>query len=112
MNRLHRAALLIPLLAGSCASARTSTWSDRELRVAEDTPVQFVTEDGTQPEQACRSPLLDPRDQTRIRLLRSGTVGGASIGDYQVPEGRYGVGRAELLRIDCDSGQPLGIVLN
>ena len=59
---------------------------------------------------SCRSPLIDPRDQTQIRIVRSGGSGGGHRGDYEVPAGRYGVGENELLRIECSSGEPLGIV--
>jgi hypothetical protein len=30
--------------------------------------------------------------------------------DYSVPAGRYGVGSNELLRLDCNTGIPIGIV--
>ncbi|HEX6134457.1 MAG TPA: hypothetical protein VFZ24_10850 [Longimicrobiales bacterium] len=97
-------------ITAACAYGSTPSWTAAVLRPAQDAPVQFVTEDGTVPENACRSPLVDPRDQTRIRLVRSADVGGTQRGDYEVPEGRYGVGPDELLRIDCRSGQALGIV--
>lgn len=102
-------ATLLALLAG-CAS--TEAWTARELRSAEDTPQSFVTEDGTSPEQGCRTPLLDPRDMTQLRLMRSTAVGSTYRGDYEVPPGRYGVGQSELLRVDCATGVPLGIVAN
>ena len=104
-------AVLLPLIAAACASTSTFTPDPANLRMAQDAPAQFVTEDGTPPPaDSCRSPLIDPRDQTRLRLVRSGSVGGAHQGDYEVPEGRYGVRTGELLRIDCASGQALGIV--
>jgi hypothetical protein len=34
----------------------------------------------------------------------------SGIGDYEVPEGRYGVGPGEVLRLDCSTGRVLGIV--
>lgn len=39
-------------------------------------------------------------------MVRSGEGG---IGDYQVPQGRYGVGAREVLRLDCNTGRVLGI---
>jgi hypothetical protein len=106
-----RAYLPMLVLLGACAAA-TTPWTARELRAAEDTPPAFVTEDGEAAVQTCRSPMIDPRDQTRLRLVRSAVVGGAQRGDYEVPEGKYGVRAGELLRLDCESGESLGIVQN
>jgi hypothetical protein len=104
---------MLPLIIAACASTSTFSAHESELRPAEDTPVQFVTEeDSALVEDSCRSPLIDPRDQTRLRLVRSGAVGARHQGDYAVPAGRYGVRTGELLRIDCGSGQALGIVAN
>jgi hypothetical protein len=55
---------------------------------------------------SCVSPLIDPRDGTLIRLVRSA----AGRGDYEVTQRNYGVGSNELLRIDCATGKALGIV--
>jgi len=54
----------------------------------------------------CRSPLTDGRDGTEIRMQRA--AGG--VADYAVPAGRYGVNEGELLRVRCETGEPLGIV--
>lgn len=54
----------------------------------------------------CRNPATDPRDATRIVLVRA--AGGR--GDYAVPANRYGVERDQLLRLDCASGAVIGIV--
>lgn len=56
--------------------------------------------------QGCRSQVVDPRDGTRLRMVR---VGGDGLGDYDAPEGRYGVGPKEVLRLDCNTGRVLGI---
>jgi hypothetical protein len=95
----------------ACASS-TSSWASREPRPAEDVPQFFATEDGSPAVDSCRNPLVDPRDQTQIRLVRSVGGGGGHRGDYEVPDGRYGVGENELLRIECSTGEPLGIVRN
>lgn len=113
MNRLTTAAVLLPLVAGACASTSTFPADGGDLRFAQDTPVHFVTVEGAAGvANTCASPLIDPRDQTRLRLVRSGSVGESHRGDYAVEDGRYGVRPGELLRIDCGSGQPLGIVAN
>lgn len=104
-------AMLLSLFAAGCAAATTFPAQGGPLREADDTPIQFVTEEGEAGvTEGCRSPLVDPRDQTRIRMIRSGAVGATHQGDYVVPEGRYGVRTGELLRIDCTTGQALGIV--
>ncbi|MGE5748756.1 MAG: hypothetical protein ACM31F_02260 [Gemmatimonas sp.] len=54
----------------------------------------------------CTSPLRDPRDGTLLRMERAI----APRADYSVPAGRYGVGSDELLRLDCNTGIPIGIV--
>lgn len=82
----------------------------RPVRPAENTPPRFVTEDGATPTGGCRSPLIDPRDDTRLRLIRSAPIGTEYRGDYEVPGSVYGVRPGELLRIDCGTGQALGIV--
>ncbi|HSK20811.1 MAG TPA: hypothetical protein VK912_16780 [Longimicrobiales bacterium] len=103
--------VLLPFLAAACVSTSTFTPNPANLRMAQDAPAQFVTEDGgPPPEDSCTSPLIDPRDQTRLRLVRSGAVGATQQGDYEVTGGRYGVRPGELLRIDCSTGQALGIV--
>lgn len=54
----------------------------------------------------CTSPFRDPRDGTLIRMERAM----APRADYSVPAGRYGVGSNQLLRLDCNTGIPIGIV--
>lgn len=106
-------AMMLPLAAAACASTSTFTPDPAAMRPAENTPVQFVTEEGVAGvADSCASPLLDPRDLTRLRLVRSGSIGADHQGDYSVTGGRYGVRSGELLRIDCGSGQALGIVPN
>jgi hypothetical protein len=82
------------------------------LRAPTDTPDHFLVgaisggetwEPGG--DLVCHSPLVDPRTGAKITLVRSS--GGR--GDYEVPEGRYGVGEKEVLRIECANGKALGI---
>jgi hypothetical protein len=101
--------LLLLLLAGACATVQEDS-EDREVRSASDTPPSFATEDGVAPVQGCNTTVIDPRDQTRLRLIRSAVIGGAYRGDYDVPDGKYGVRRDELLRVDCATGEVVGIV--
>jgi hypothetical protein len=83
-------------------------------RPARDVPERFVLAGEpvgaavrhTLPGSGCRSPLVDPRDGSVMRLVHSG----ASVGDYEVPAGRYGVGPSERLRLDCNTGRVIGIV--
>ncbi len=50
--------------------------------------------------------MVDSRDSTEIRLERAISP----RGDYTVPNGRYGVGDRELLRLDCNTGAVVGAV--
>ena len=52
------------------------------------------------------STMHDPRNKTEIRMVRAAN----GQADYKVPDGRYGVGKHQLLRLDCNTGRPLGIV--
>jgi len=100
----------IGLLAG-CASTRPPA-GDRPLRQAEDAPDHFVVGaiDGAgtsepAPGAGCRNPMVDPRNGTRLTLVRSSE----GQGDYEVPPRQYGVGEGEVLRIDCATGRTIGI---
>jgi hypothetical protein len=108
---LFAMAMLAPALAAACVTGMAGA-TDAQYRPAEDPPVRFVTVDGVPAEDTCRSPMIDPRDQMQIRLARSWQEGNTHRGDYEVPVGRYGVRDGELLRIDCLSGEPIGIVRN
>jgi len=104
------AGILLFALLG-CAGSSVS-WSDNAIiRPATDLPDHFrvATELGAvEPDTtgACHSPLIDLRDDTALILFRSSN----GLGDYEVPNGRYGVGPGELLRVACRTGKPLGIV--
>jgi hypothetical protein len=102
-------ALLLPLLTG-CASVRGGNFPiDSASRPAVETPPAFTFEAAAgevASRSTCRNPARDPRDGTRLVLTRSS--GGR--GDYEVPAGRYGVGRNEYLRLDCASGEAVGVV--
>jgi hypothetical protein len=111
-SRLFETACLALLMSGCSIGMERTEASEAVLRQAHDTPARFTTVDGVMPEDACRTTIIDPRDQTSLRLARSAQHGMIYRGDYEVPDGRYGVGRGELLRVDCASGEVIGIVRN
>jgi hypothetical protein len=102
--------LAAALALAACAHGGASLLDDAAARPATDLPERFASDALTPAagaEPACRNPLLDPRDGTRLVLVRS-TAG--TRGDYEAPAGRYGVGPGELLRVDCATGAAIGIV--
>ena len=96
------------MLLASCASAGWPTAVDPATVI--DTPDRFLvlevatgaTSEPSGP--ACSNPLVDPRNQTRLTLIRST----AGHGDYQPDKLSYGLSGGQLLRIDCNTGRPLG----
>lgn len=105
---------LLALLT-SCASGGPSSMPpDASSRPASDAPPRFDPPDGagrlapvdTLAGGGCLNPMRDPEDGARLTLIRSG----GQRGDYAVPQGRYGVREGELLRLDCNTGAPIGIV--
>jgi len=110
MNRIAlRFAALAPLaLVLACSIGQEASFpADARSRAAYDTPpaFEFRGAAGTASD-ACRNPMVDPRDGAELRLVRSS--GGR--GDYEVPPGRYGAGEEFLLRLECGSGRPIGLV--
>lgn len=108
-------AALLMCAAGGCALGGASTYPEgAPAREPIDVPERFVTEDlpqgsavtDTLPGPGCRSPLIDPRDGTRLQMVNAQQ----RVGDYAAPEGRYGVGPGELLRVECNTGRVVGIV--
>ncbi|MFL5381321.1 MAG: hypothetical protein ACJ8GN_02220 [Longimicrobiaceae bacterium] len=97
------------LLAAACNTSLN--YPTAVLRPAEGTPERFVREDssaitGTPGSAPCTSPILDPRNGTRLMMERAYQ----GNGDYSVPAGSYGVHTGELLRVDCATGAPVGVV--
>lgn len=104
--------LVFLLFLGSCATMNFP--SDEKVRVAKNVPNRFLVgiPNGTatsepNPYEGCRNPMVDPRDGTKIQLIRSSK----DRGDYKVPTDRYGIGEKELLRLDCATGRVVGIVM-
>lgn len=83
-------------------------------RPAENLPDRFdadsnfarIAPEDTLPGPGCLNPMHDARDGTRL-VMRREDKGAA---DYEVDVGRYGVKAGELLRLNCNTGQALGIV--
>ena len=97
------------------ACASTSTFSPATpMRPGQDFPARFDPPAGferilpadTISGSTCLNGLRDPRDGATLRMLRSS----GRQADYEVPAGRYGVSESEVIRLDCNTGRPLGIV--
>ena len=106
---------LVPLLVlVACGQSNSSFPSPAPLLAGTDLPAQFEPPTGfarltltdTIAGNACLTPMHDPRNNTEIRMVRAAN----GLADYKVPDGRYGVGKHQLLRVDCNTGRPLGIV--
>lgn len=101
---------MLLLLLGCGTTPNTGTRSMTSIeRQASDVPARFEAPSGVErTSNACVTPLTDPRDGTTIKLITS--FGDKEVGDYSVPPGRYGVEENELLRINCRTGDIMGIV--
>jgi hypothetical protein len=110
---VKRIVLLALLAAAGCAARQGAHDTAAAARAPVDPPDHFLVGSNAgnetsepQPDSSCRSPLVDPRDGTRLRLVWSS----GGVGEYEVPAGRYGVGAGDVLRIECGTGRALGIV--
>ena len=103
-------ALLVAFVATlGCASSHVEGFpGDAATRPLTDAPTQFSV--GTARTRIstdiCQTPLIDQRNGTTLRLERS--VPGR--GDYEVPPGHYGAQAGDLVRVDCRTLQPIGLV--
>ena len=108
------AAVAYAVALAGCATGRGAFPPESAVRPAQQLPDRFVVEgaagepttSSTPGSRACRSPLVDARDGTRLRLVRSQE----GRGDYEVSGERYGLGTGDLLRIDCTTNSAVGIV--
>lgn len=103
-------AVLVAVLVAACVSS--SDLGPGSERPATDPPERFligVSGELRDPSGSttCFNPMVDPRDGTKIIMVRSW---GDGRGDYEVPSGSYGASTKELLRIDCRTGEPIGLV--
>jgi hypothetical protein len=104
------AGVLILAASGGCATVKDTLKTTPQSidRPATGLPGTFLRSDGL-PNlgTVCLASLIDPQDKstlTLVRLLRNGQ------GDYRVAAGKYGVGENELLRVDCATARPMGVV--
>lgn len=113
MLRSHHIAIAALLVLGACLSR---TW-EQAPRPAEGLPDRFIPDStyvvaDTAP-SVCVVHLTDPEYRIRLLLVRS--IGAEAApdgrGDYGVePAGSYGLRKDELLRVECATGRPLGVV--
>lgn len=105
MRQIFLLCFTIIILAG-CGSSSNSFTSEEVIRKAVDTPVTFQHPKMDENNNVCRSPLTDPRTGAQITFQRAAWP----FADFEVPDGRYGVNSGELLRVNCKTGEAVGIV--
>lgn len=113
MRFLRPAVVGLAVLSVACASSSGSASALLPDRAPDGAPPVFDPTRGdlriagadTLAGAGCLNPLVDPRDGERLTLVRSWSV----HGDYEVAEGRYGLGEGELLRVECNTGRVLGV---
>lgn len=98
--------LITALVLSGCSSSSNSFTSEEVIRKAVDVPVSFQNPEMDEDNKVCRSPLTDPRTGEQITFLRASWP----FADFEVPSGRYGVNSGELLRVNCKTGEAVGIV--
>jgi hypothetical protein len=75
--------------------------------MAANAPTSFAPAEGvTLDSDSCKSPMIDTTDGTQIYMVSAS----GGFGNYRAPEGKYGLEKGELLRLNCKSGEVLGIV--
>ena len=100
-----RLSLLVPLLMLGCSA------TPRLRALPSGLPSHFLVQDSAGPRaphagEGCRNPLLDPSSGGSLTLVRSER----GLGDYSAPPGAYALKANELLRIECATGVPVGVV--
>ena len=95
------------LILVGCGASNTFE-DDDVLRVGYDTPEKFRPPSGVVLSgESCKNPMIDPRNGLSLTMVRSTSAGFA---DYEVPNQRYGVSKEELLRLNCATGEVVGVV--
>ena len=78
------------------------------VRPASNVPEQFITLPGVELDySSCKSPMVDPRDGTKISMVSAKDGEGL----YEVPYMKYGTNKGEVLKLDCSTGRVIGIVM-
>jgi len=112
--RTARTVLILALASWGLGCATTSDFAPgQRLAPALDAPARFepqqaelrLAQGDTLAGRGCVSPLVDPRDGTVLRMIRSAET----LGDYEAPAGRYGAGTEYLVRVVCNTGAPAGL---
>jgi hypothetical protein len=103
--------LLLAIIAVlGCSSRHVEGFpTDASVRALTNAPTQFAVSGSARtrtPTDICQNPLVEQRDGTTLRLVRS--VPGR--GDYEVAAGHYGAQAGDLVRVNCRTLQPIGLV--
>jgi hypothetical protein len=109
--------LIIPSMVGlvlACGHSSGGISGVAPLRQDSDLPERFeppaafprIPPADTIAGGGCLNPMWDTRYNVELTMMRAAN----GSGDYAVPNGRYGVGERELLRLDCNTGRPIGVV--
>jgi hypothetical protein len=117
----HERLVAIALVALSAAGCTHAVRSDDRAwatpgRMLVDAPARFVTTDANDidgaPASGCAPRLVDRRYGVELQLVRSSASHDAQWrGDYRASApARYDVADGELLRVECATGLPLGVV--
>jgi hypothetical protein len=95
-------------LLASCSTGTGGTMASTPQPLPAGVPTRFVPADSTKtlPAEGCLSPLKDPKTGTTIILVRSES----GVGDYLAPSGAFHIPDGKVLRLDCSSGEVLGLV--
>lgn len=109
---MKRVGIWVFFLASVAGCASTSWPTAVDPSAISATPDHFLVVDpvtgATEPSGPdCRNPMADPRDGTRLTLVRSS----AGFGDYRPDAPRYGLAGNQLLRINCSDGRPIGAAM-
>lgn len=113
-RRLPLVAGVTAVLVAGCASGSDFGPGAPTPVPATDTPARFepaspelrLLPGDTLAGNGCLSPMVDPRSGDSYPMVRSGS----RQADYRVPAGRYGAVAGQLLRLECNTGRPVGLV--
>jgi len=113
MSRVLPRGIVAIAIALTLACAGSRPW-ETPPSPASDLPSALELEGPEPAVGGCAGRLRDPRGGVLLILRRS--IGGRApsggpLGDYAVtPQARYGGSLGRLLRVDCGTGRPLGLV--